>query len=233
MVFTVNCWLLGQLVFQEIYRRIFPCRFFRYHHKYYQLPSYHWLPSCIIHGRGVIPGLPSLFVCWNFLDTQVETPFNHIKQHTSAINKRAFSYSRLPLVCGVFVQNAITKQWEQQAAVKGTHDNGESYVIELANGKQCICWWILLRPIHNSTSKADTSHPSPVQAFASQRSTHPVPFPAPVLHRSGRLQNTVWIHEPLNLYSQLRKHLQVSYCFIFSSNDHTIIIHKFPRSFFR
>ena len=134
----------------------------------------------------------------------------HIMQHTSAINKRAFSYSRLPLGCRVFVQNAITKQLERQATVKATRDNRKSYVSELANGKQCICGRILLRTIHSAASQANTSHASPIQAPASQRSTHPVPVPTPVLRRSARLQNKVYIDDKLNFYSQFRKHLQVS-----------------------
>ena len=39
----------------------------------------------------------------------------HINQQTAAINTRAFSYNRLPLGSRVHVQNAINKQWEQQA----------------------------------------------------------------------------------------------------------------------
>ena len=89
------------------------------------------------------------------------------------------------------VQNAITKKWEQQATVKAIHNNGESYVIELANGKQCIRGRILLRPIHSAASPVYTSNAPPIQAPTSQSSTHPVAVSTPVLRRSARLQNKV------------------------------------------
>ena len=100
-----------------------------------------------------------------------------ILQHTTAINKRAFSYSRLPLGSRVFVQNAISKYWEQQATVKATRDNGESYIIEQDNGKQCIRGRILLRSVKSLISTAQST-------AASTASTTP-------LRRSSRLQNKV------------------------------------------
>ena len=135
---------------------------------------------------------------WPVLSINTNSAFasraHHIKQHTAAIaaiNTRAFPYTRLPLGCRVFVQNAITKQWDQQANVKARRNNGESYVIELSNGKQCVGGRILLRPITIAASPAYTSHASPVPAPTSTRSTHPVAVPTLVLRRSARLQNKV------------------------------------------
>ena len=98
-------------------------------------------------------------------------------QHTTAINKRAFSYSRLPLGSRVFVQNVISKNWVQQAKVKATCDNCESYIIELDHGAQCIRGRILLRPVKSLISTAQSTASAPA-------STTP-------LRHSARLQNKV------------------------------------------
>ena len=116
---------------------------------------------------------------------------HHIKQHTAAINTRAFSYNCLSLGSRVLVQNAITKQWEQQATVKAIYNNGESYVLELDNGKQCIRGAHSSTPVISTASSAYKSCASPVPAPTSTRSTHPVPASPPVLRRSARLQNRV------------------------------------------
>ena len=57
-----------------------------------------------------------------------------ILRQTTAINKTAFSCSCLPLGSRVFVHNAISKNWDQQAVVKATRDNGEFYLVQLDNG---------------------------------------------------------------------------------------------------
>ena len=112
----------------------------------------------------------------------------HITQQTAAINKRAFSYNRLPLGSRVHVQNAIRKLWDQQATVKAIRNNGESYFVQLDNGKQCISGRILLRPANTTAISRITNRASPVPA---PRTTHP-PAPAqPTLRRSTRLQNRV------------------------------------------
>ena len=68
----------------------------------------------------------------------LSTRAHHIKQHTAVINKRAFSYHRLLIGSKVHIQNAVNKLWDQQATVLALRDNGESYVVQLHNGKQCI-----------------------------------------------------------------------------------------------
>ena len=81
-----------------------------------------------------------------------------ILHQTTTINKTAFSYSRLPLGSRVFVQNAFSKNWDQQAVVKATRDNGESYLVQLDNGKECICGRILLCPVKSTIATAHIIH---------------------------------------------------------------------------
>ena len=102
---------------------------------------------------------------------------NNILRQTTAINKTAFSYSSIPIGSKVFVQNAISKQWDHQAIVKATRNNGESYLVQLDNGKECIHGHILLRTV-NSTLSSTHSTPQPSSTTAHIR-------------RSARLQNKV------------------------------------------
>ena len=76
----------------------------------------------------------------------------------------------------VFVQNAISKNWDQRAVVKATRDNGESY-IQLDNGKECIHGRILLRPVKSTIT---TAHSTPTLSTT-----------AALFRRSARLQNRV------------------------------------------
>ena len=85
---------------------------------------------------------------------------HHIKQRTATVNKRAFSYHRLLTGSKVHVQNAVNKLWDQQATVPAVRDNGESYVVRLDNGKQCIRGRILLRPA-NTTAAPEQSKSAP------------------------------------------------------------------------
>ena len=87
---------------------------------------------------------------------------HNIQQHTTAINTRASSYNRLPLGSRVHVQNAITKQCKQQATVKAIRDNGESYILQLDNGKQCIRGHIILRPANTTSVSRYTTRAIPV-----------------------------------------------------------------------
>ena len=96
---------------------------------------------------------------------------------TAAVNKTAFSYSRLSLGSLVFVQNTISKHWDQQAVVKPTRDNGESYILQLDKGKECIHGRILLRPVTNTV--------------ASTRITPTLSTVVAPLRRSARLQSKV------------------------------------------
>ena len=113
---------------------------------------------------------------------------HHIKQQTAAINTRAFSYNRLPLSSRVHIQNAITKQ---QATVKAIRNNGESYILLLDNGKQCIRGRILLRPGNTTAISKYTACAIPVPATQSTHTFLPVAASPPVLRRSTRLQNRV------------------------------------------
>ena len=108
---------------------------------------------------------------------------HNIQQHTTAINKRAFSYNRLPIGSKVHVQNAITKLWDQQATVVAIRNNGESYVVQLDNGKQCICGRILLRPANTTAISSMANRASPVPAL---RTTHTTAQSQPTLRRSSR-----------------------------------------------
>ena len=113
---------------------------------------------------------------------------HNIKQHTTAINKRAFSYHRLPIGSKVHVQNAVNKLWEQQATVLAVLDNGESYVVKLDNGKQCIRRRILLRPANMTAISDMTTGASPVPAPQTAQNTA---TSLPTVRRSARLQNRV------------------------------------------
>ena len=112
----------------------------------------------------------------------------NFQQHTAAINKRAFSYNWLPIDSKVHVQNAINKLWNQHATVVAIRNNSESYIVQLENGKQCICGRILLRPANTTAISSMTKCASPVPA---QRTTHTTAQPQPTLRRSARLQNRV------------------------------------------
>ena len=95
-----------------------------------------------------------------------------ILQQTTAT---AFSWGRLPVGRRVFVQNAISKHWDQQATVKAIRDDVKSYIIALDNGKQCIGRRILLRPVKSIIPTA--------------QSTPHIPSTSTPLRRSARLQN--------------------------------------------
>ena len=112
----------------------------------------------------------------------------NIKQHTAAVNKRAFSYHRLPIGSKVHVQNAVNKLWEQQATVLAEPDNGESYVVKLDSGKQCIRGRILLCPANTTAISDMTTGASPVPA---QQTAQNTATSLPTVRRSARLQNRV------------------------------------------
>ena len=128
---------------------------------------------------------------------------HNIQQHTAAINKRAFSYNCLPIGSKVHVQNAINKLWDQQATVIAIRDNGESYVVQLGNGKQCIRGRILLRPANTNAISSMTKRASPVPA---QRTNHTPAQSQPSLRRSTRLQNRVEITDNITFSTQFRNH---------------------------
>ena len=108
----------------------------------------------------------------------------HMKQHTAAANKRAFSYDQLIIGSKVHVHNAITKLWDQQAIVLAIRDNGESYVVRLDNGKQCIQGRILLRPIRTTAAPKQSTSVTPVPQTHSTRSAAPA---VNTIRRSARL----------------------------------------------
>ena len=102
---------------------------------------------------------------------------SRILRQTAAGNRTAFSYSRLSPGSRVFDQNALSKQWDQQAVMKATCDNGDSYLLQLDNGKECIRGPILLRPVTSTVAPSQT-----------------VPMPSTVaapLRRSAQLQNKI------------------------------------------
>ena len=125
-----------------------------------------------------------------------------ILRQTKAINRTAFSYSRLPLGSRVFVQNAISKNWDLQSVVKAMHDNGESYIVQLDNGKERIRGCILLRP---DKSTIPTAHSTPTLSTGQTLCTVPPDF------KTGY----IYMYICFDL-SQFRKLLQVSKTFNFS-----------------
>ena len=109
----------------------------------------------------------------------------HIHQQTAAINTRALSYNKLLIGSKVHVQNAISKLWDQTATILESRNNGESYIVELDNGKQCIRGRILLRPFNNADP---VKHSTSVPPVPPQHSSTSAPVSAPNIRRSARLQ---------------------------------------------
>ena len=154
----------------------------------------------------------------------LSTRAHHIKQHTAAINKRAFSYHRLLVGSKVHVQNAVSKLWDQQATVLALRDNGESYVVQLDKGKQCIRGRILLRPA-NTTAVPEQSQK------CSSCSTHALNSPC-CSSSSNRTQICPASKQSINYrHPALILTVQVSTVFLILNSDITRIIHEFPWSF--
>ena len=82
----------------------------------------------------------------------------------------------------------MNKLWDQQATVLAIRDNGESYVVQLDNGKQCIRGRILLRPA-NTTAIPEQSKSAPPVPLT--HSTRPAVSSQPIVRRSARLQTRV------------------------------------------